>query len=80
MVTTMEAFFDGRVFRPAEPPSLEPNTRVRITIEPVTETSGKPVSFLDVARSLNLDGPRDWSENLEKYLYGGDTDGKRGLP
>ena len=27
-------------------------------------------SFLDVAESLNLAGPRDWSERLEEYLYG----------
>ena len=27
-------------------------------------------SFLRVARSLNLDGPSDWSGNLENYLYG----------
>jgi hypothetical protein len=27
-------------------------------------------SFLQVARSLNLDGTSDWSKNLKKYLYG----------
>ena len=27
-------------------------------------------SFLETAESLQLDGPSDWSENLDKYLYG----------
>ena len=27
-------------------------------------------SFLDVAENLNLDGPADWSENVDTYLYG----------
>jgi hypothetical protein len=26
-------------------------------------------SFLQTARSLNLDGPPDWSANVERYLY-----------
>lgn len=29
-------------------------------------------SFLRVARSLNLDGPPDWSSRLDDYLYGHD--------
>jgi hypothetical protein len=31
------------------------------------ETAG---SFLRTARALNLDGPPDWSTNLDEYLYG----------
>jgi hypothetical protein len=27
-------------------------------------------SFLRTARALNLDGPLDWSANLDNYLYG----------
>ena len=69
MVKTIEATFDGSVFLPAEPIQLEPNTRVRITVEtPLLST--EPVSFLNTARSLNLEGPRDWSANLHQYLYG----------
>ncbi|TDA67453.1 MAG: hypothetical protein D9V47_10300 [Clostridia bacterium] len=30
-------------------------------------------SFLETARSLNLDGPRDWSRRFEEYLYGENT-------
>lgn len=74
MVRTIDATFDGMVFRPVEPISLEPNTRVRITVETPTTSAGPASSFLDTACSLNLEGPADWSANLHRYLYGEDAD------
>ncbi|HEX9991138.1 MAG TPA: antitoxin family protein [Chloroflexia bacterium] len=74
MVTTIEAMFDGEVLRPEEPLTLEPNTRVRITIETLPLNGDKQMSFLDTARSLNLEGPPDWSANVDKYLYGFDQE------
>lgn len=71
MSQTLDATFDGTVFRPDQPIELEPNTRVRITIEPTVTSEERSESFLRVARSLNLDGPRDWSSRLDDYLYGG---------
>jgi predicted DNA-binding antitoxin AbrB/MazE fold protein len=71
MSQTLNATFDGTVFRPDQPIELEPNTRVRITIEPAPISQSEPESFLRVARSLNLDGPSDWSSRLDEYLYGG---------
>ena len=71
MSQTLEAIFDGAVFRPEQPIELEPNTRVRITIEPSKTSEKEPVSFLEVAESLNLEGPPDWSSRLDDYLYGG---------
>ena len=73
MTKTLEALFDGEVLRPDEPLELEPNTRVRITIE-ATTAEGKRGSFLRTARSLNLEGPPDWSERIEEYLYGRESD------
>ena len=70
MSQTLDATFDGSVFRPDQPIELEPNTRVRITIEPATTSEGSSESFLQVACSLNLDGPPDWSSRLDDYLYG----------
>ena len=32
---------------------------------------GEPYSSLKFAMSLNLEGPEDWSENLDEYLYRG---------
>lgn len=71
-MTTLTATFDGLVFRPDETPDLTPNTRVRIVVkeqadaEPQTQAK----SFLRTAKSLHLDGPRDWSSRLDEHLYG----------
>ena len=70
MIKTIEALFDGTVFRPKEPIALAPNTWVRMTIETIPPAEGEAVSFLRTARTLNLDGPPDWSVNLDEYLYG----------
>ena len=67
MATTIEATFDGQVFRPSGPVSLPANTTVRLTVEPLPD---KPASFLRTAQSLNLEGPADWASNLDAYLYG----------
>jgi predicted DNA-binding antitoxin AbrB/MazE fold protein len=77
MSQMIEAVYDGTVLHPAEALELEPNTRVRLTVEVLQPAPGKPGSFLQTARSLNLSGPADWSENLDNYLYG-DGDQPRG--
>ena len=76
MSKTPEAVFDGEVLRPDEPLELEPNTRVRITIETRTHQERKGRSFLSTAQSLNLEGPADWSERIEDYLYGHNSDAR----
>ena len=80
MTKTMHARFDGTAFYPEEPVSIAPNTTVILTVEtedpPLKKstdfvpTQGEPYSFLKLAMSLNLEGPEDWSENLDGYLYG----------
>ena len=69
---TLYATFDGQVLRPEEPISLPANTRVRILLEPASSgaETEKALSFLSVARSVELEGPPDWSARLEDYLYG----------
>lgn len=67
MSTTIEATFDGQVFRPARPISLPPNTAVRLTVELLPD---EPISFLRTARSLSLEGPPDWAGNLDRYVDG----------
>lgn len=72
MSQTLQATFDGSVFRPDRPPiALKANTRVRITIDSVEGCGQDSESFLSVARSLKLQGPPDWSSRLDEYLYGG---------
>ena len=68
MTVTIEATFDGTSLQLNEPLDLKPNTLVRVTIE--TLDSPNPSDFLAVFLAANLDGPADWSENLEEYLYG----------
>jgi hypothetical protein len=73
MTTIIDATFDGEVFRPAQPVQIQPNTQVRLTIEsPASDQTpklGEPYSSLKFAASLKLEGPPDWSANLDKYLY-----------
>jgi hypothetical protein len=76
MTQTVEAVYDGTVLHPETALTLEPNTRVRLTVE-VLPPAQAPASFLDTARSLDLQGPPDWSANLDSYLYG-DGDQPRG--
>jgi hypothetical protein len=76
MTQTVEAVYDGAVLRPETALGLEPNTRVRLTVE-VLPSEAAPTSFLRTARSLDLRGPADWSANLDSYLYG-DGDQPRG--
>lgn len=69
MVNPVEALFDGQVFHPNKPVNLKANTHVRIIIENLASDKEESISFLDTAESLNLEGPSDWSENIDKYLY-----------
>ena len=62
---TIEAIYDGAVFRPTVPVTLKPNTRVHVTVARDEGATAPGVSFLDTASSLNLDGPADWAANLE---------------
>lgn len=71
MTKTFEAVFDGAVFRPQGLVKLRPNTRVHITVETDEAEMDEPVSFLDVAMSLKIKGPTDFSTRLDEYLYEG---------
>ncbi len=69
MSTVVDAIFDGTVFRPNGEVRLKPNTRVQITVDVDDDQGPKNESFLTVARSLKLEGPEDFSERLDDYLY-----------
>lgn len=69
MPRTIDATFDGTVFHPAQPVDLKPNTRVKIIVEAEQETDSGQASFLETASALKLDGPPDWSKNIDQYLY-----------
>jgi hypothetical protein len=65
MTTTIEATYDGTVFRPSKPIALEPNTPVLLTVEIIPVKSSIEYSFLRIARGLHLQGPHDWASNLD---------------
>ncbi len=70
MEKTVDATFDGEVFRFAIPINLPPNTKVKVLFDE-SDSPEEPYHFLRMARSLKLRGPSDFSENLDQYLYGG---------
>ncbi|MBM3180355.1 MAG: DUF104 domain-containing protein [Chloroflexi bacterium] len=72
-IQTIDAVYDGKVFLPNSPLLLKPNTRVRITIETVKVKRAKTKSFLEIASSIKIGLPSDYSENLDDYLYRGKT-------
>lgn len=71
MSQTLEATFDGQVFRPIETVELQSDTRVQLVVTVKVASEEKPKSFLRTARSLKLQGPKDWSSRIDDYLYGG---------
>lgn len=72
MTQTLSAIYDGEVLKLESPLAfqIKPNTRVKVTIEEMTTSEPASVSFFDVALSLNLQGPPDWSSRVDDYLYG----------
>lgn len=72
MEQTLNATFDGEVFRPNESVDLAPDTEVELTLKVKRSgKTGKPYSSLEYMAALNLDGPEDFSRNIDEYLYGG---------
>jgi hypothetical protein len=65
----IEAMYDGTVLHPDSTLDVEPNTHVRITVEAIPKPATGRKPFLDTARSLNLDGLADWSENYEERVH-----------
>lgn len=70
MSQTLEATFDGQVFRPVQTVELQPDTRVELIVTVKNESEEKTKSFLRTARSLKLKGPKDFSSRIDDYLYG----------
>ena len=68
MNKAVEAIYDGTVFRPTELIKMKPHIKVLITVKSTPSKAPKS-SFINTAMSLKLEGPADWSANLEDYLY-----------
>ena len=71
MIQTLDALFDGVTLVPEVPLNIKSGTRVRIVVESLLPDAKPPKkSFLQTAKSLNLQGNPDWSENIDQYLHG----------
>lgn len=75
MSQTIEAVFDGMVFRPLEPVELAPNSRVQITIADASLSVANLASLACAAGTLTPSVDNDDSQNtdewgdLDKYIY-----------
>ncbi|HEX8904205.1 MAG TPA: hypothetical protein VF771_05145 [Longimicrobiaceae bacterium] len=80
MIHKVRATYDGKALHPAEPLPIPPNTVLELSYEVVEEqepAEEKPAegrSFLDVALANPIEGPADWSQRVDYYLYGGMVD------
>lgn len=70
MLQELEAIFDGTALQLEVPLNLKAGTRVRIILESVLPDEEQPKTFLETAKSLQLQGEPDWSEKIDQYLYG----------
>ncbi|HEU4558201.1 MAG TPA: hypothetical protein VFS20_10140 [Longimicrobium sp.] len=75
MTKTIKATYDGRDIRLDEPLPLPRDTRVTVTVhaqEPEEDDDNDvgATTFFDVALSLDVEGPSDWSARIDHYLYG----------
>ena len=67
---TLHAYFDGKVLRPEESIGLKPNFRYLITIEDEEPIAERDIWDVLSESSGKIDGPEDWSEEHDHYLYG----------
>lgn len=67
----IQAVFDGDVLRPQGKLELAPDTLVELELVIPSSAHPEGSSFLDAAEKACLDGPADWSENVDEYLYDG---------
>jgi len=69
-ITTVKADGTVEVRNPALPAGEQVEVIV-LLLAKKADGQAEPYEFLKVLEQANLDGPPDWSENLEEYLYHG---------
>jgi hypothetical protein len=78
---TFDAHFDGENLRPEAPIVLPQNVRLRVTVieSNAAEEDSLPANGVEPSKDLFgdieakyglIDGPADWSLELDHYLYG----------
>lgn len=88
---TFDAHFDGEHLLPEEPVVLPQNVRLRVTVvtSQVESTNVEPSNPINEPRDVFgiieaecglVDGPADWSTELDHYLYGTPKRGDQSAP
>jgi len=67
---TLHAIFDGSVLRPEEAVNLEPNVRYLVTIECKEKTDKHSLWNVLSKFAGKVEGPKDWSQEHDHYIYG----------
>lgn len=83
---TFDAHFDGENLRPEAPIALPQNVRLRVTViakspdetrlseatppELQSEPNNRGLFGMLIDEDMLIDGPADWSLELDHYLYG----------
>ena len=70
MHETLEAIFDGSVFRPETAPKLPPNTRCTITVEDIADEEQEEDAWSVLeAMAGTVEAPQDWASEHDHFLY-----------
>jgi len=71
MEKTIEAVFDGKVFRPEGSVDLEPNKPYLLLVTEKKECAGFSDAWEVLGRLAGtVDAPEDWAQEHDHYLYG----------
>lgn len=66
----LHAVFEGNVLKPEAAVDLEPNARYLVTIERQEERGEQSLWDVLSRFSGTVEGPEDWSEEHDHYVYG----------
>ncbi|BBO19162.1 conserved hypothetical protein [Candidatus Brocadia pituitae] len=76
MSKTLHVIFDGKVLRPEGPVDLKPNTHYVVTIEREELLGTQDLWNVLGNFAGKVEGPEDWSQEHNHYLYGTPKRGK----
>ncbi|OOP56617.1 MAG: hypothetical protein AYP45_08105 [Candidatus Brocadia carolinensis] len=76
MSKTLHVIFDGKVLRPEGPVDLKPNTHYVVTIEREEKSGTQDLWNVLGNFAGKVEGPEDWSQEHDHYLYGTPKRGK----
>jgi hypothetical protein len=70
MTTAIYAIYRDKMLILDDKLPFEENKRLKVTIDIPVEEPKNSFSFFKTAMEANIEGPPDWSEHVDEYLYG----------